>query len=488
MASSIPDSASKVQAGSQPGNYRFPLSVMTTLFFMWGFITCMNDILIPYLRKAFDLNVTQGMLVQFAFFGAYFMGSLIYFLISISAGDPINRIGYKNGVLIGLLISAVGCLLFYPAAELNQYGLFLGALFTLGLGFTMLQISANPYVAILGKPETASSRLNLAQGFNSLGTTIAPLIGGFLVFEYFATGSTGADAVKVPYISLAIMLVVLAGIIFRVQLPDFTNKDEMNQGARALKFPHLKLGILAIFFYVGAEVAIGSVLINFFKLPHILGLEESEGDTFLAFYWSGAMIGRFLGAISFSDMKDQNRKLLIMAGVSLAIFGFIYLISGTSFSEIAPYLLFMVLNLLAFVLGKSLPNRTLAVFAVINVVLLVVTISSGGTVAFWSIIAVGLFNSIMWSNIFTLAIDGLGKYTSQGSSLLVMAILGGALVPVFQGLLADAFATPENADAGIQISFLVPVVCYLYILFYGLKGWKAGLNQRRPDIKPNELT
>ncbi len=450
-------------------SYRMPLLTLTSLFFMWGFLTCMNDILIPYLKGVFDLKYWQAMLVQFAFFGAYFIGSLIYFLFSIRIGDPINRIGYKNGIIIGLCISALGCVLFYPAAQFVSYGFFLSALFILGLGFTMLQIAANPYVSILGDESSASSRLNLAQAFNSLGTTIAPVLGGYLVFEFFFDDTSGADAVKIPYLIFAMMFIVVAFLILKVKLPSFTNEDTIEKNAGALKYPNLYLGILAIFMYVGGEVAIGSFLINFLGLEEIAGLEEGIAKNYLAYYWGGAMIGRFSGAISLSNLVP-TKKYLLMILLSLGSYGLIFAISGLSFSTTLPYLALMVLNFFAFLLGKAFAGRTLGIFSLICIMLLIGTIFSTGYTAMWLVISIGLFNSIMWPNIFTLAIAGLGKYTSQGSSLLVMAILGGALIPVLQGFVADAF--------GIQISFIVPMVCYIYILYYGFFGSKKRLTLR----------
>ena len=466
-------------------NYRKALIVLTSLFFMWGFITCMNDILIPFLKKVFELNYTQAMLVQFCFFGAYFIGSLIYFLISASSGDPISKIGYKNGILIGLIISAIACVLFYPAAEMKAYWLFLTALFILGLGFTLLQIAANPYVAILGKSETASSRLNLSQGFNSLGTTIAPIIGGFLVFHYFAKLGTpllsnsglpivtdegdpiSAYGVQLPYLLWAGLFIILAFIIKFTKLPKFANSSTIEKGAGALKHQHLVLGMLAIFMYVGGEVSIGSVLINYIK--EIVGYPEMEAKSFLAFYWGGAMIGRFLGAISMSEMQDKVKKSLSMIAVAIAAFLVIYFAvyfeSGFEFEfvRITPFLIFIGVNLIAFHFGKSLPARTLMIFALIVICLLIITLFSDGKLALWTVISIGLFNSIMWSNIFTLAIKDLGKYTSQGSSLLVMAILGGALIPLVQGAFADMFGA-------LHYSFFVPIICYIYLAYYGCKG------------------
>ena len=450
--------------------YKSAFAILTLLFFMWGFITCLNDILIPYLKDVFELSYFQAMLIQFAFFGAYFVGSLIYFLISMFQGDPIAKMGYKNGIILGLVIAAIGCALFIPAASYLIYGFFLGALFCLGLGLTVLQIAANPYVAILGSSKTASSRLNLAQGFNSFGYTIAPVIGGYLIFSFFGgEGVIGADALKIPYLGLSIMFLIIAVVIKMYPLPVVTGSEPVEKGAGALKYRHLVLGMVAIFMYVGGEVSIGSLLVNFFGLPEIAGLGEVEASAFLSFYWGGTMIGRFLGAISLSNIAS-NKKFGLMTITALAtffvIYGVVYLNPETeiTFQEISPFLIFIALNLLAFRLGNSNPQRTLAIFSVVVIVLLTIVILTTGKVAFWSVMAIGLFNSIMWSNVFTLAIAGLGKYTSQASSLLVMAILGGALVPLLQGVLAD--------EIGEQLSFALPIVCYAFLAYYGLKGYK----------------
>ncbi len=444
----------------QSSSYRTAFANLTFLFFMWGFMTALNDILIPYLRGAFDLTHTKAMLIQFAFFTSYFIGSLVYFIISVSKGDPINKIGYKKGIIIGLLISGVGALLFYPAAEFQMYGFFLSALFVMGLGFTLLQIAANPYVAILGPSKSASSRLNLAQGFNSLGTTIAPVLGGFLIFTFFKE-SAGSDAVKIPYLVFAGIFILMAIAITFTPLPRFTNPDEVSPGFGALKHRNLVFGMIAIFMYVGGEVSIGSMLISYLNLPEIGGFTDAEASIYVSIYWGGQMIGRFLGAVSLSNSKKWV-KLLVMPLISVV--AFIVLGITTSFDAALIYLVFLIINLVGFLVGNSLPNRTLYVFAGINLVFLIIALSTTGSIALWTIIAIGLFNSIMWSNIFTLAISGLGKYTSQGSSLLVMMILGGAILPLLMGVVADSY--------GVHISFIVPVISYLYIGFYGISGYK----------------
>ncbi|WP_367865371.1 sugar MFS transporter [Pedobacter sp. WC2423] len=455
-----------------------PLITMTLLFFMWGFITCMNDILIPHLKVQFNLNFQQSMLVQFAFFGAYFIGSLIYFLISYFNGDPVNKVGYKKGIIAGVLLSAVGCCLFYPAATLSIYGVFLAALFVLGLGFTILQITANAYVTLLGPEESASSRLNLTQAFNSFGTTIAPILGGHLIFTLFLekNGTASADSTRIPYLIFAGILVVLALIISRVKLPSFSSEESSERGLGALKFPQLKMGIFGIFCYVGAEVGIGSLLIAFMEQPDVTNLTEVVSKNYLALYWGGAMIGRFLGAISLSELP-QTKKFIYMVLAAAAVYLLVFSIVDLTFAQTSFFIVFIVLNIVAFVIGKSAPARTLVIFAAVNIALLLVSIFSKGNMALYPILGIGLFNSIMFSNIYTLSISGLGKYVSQGSSLLVMAILGGALLPLVQGSIADSM--------GIQTSFILPALCYLYILIFGLYCARRGHGAEGGAVRTN---
>ncbi len=443
--------------------YRGPFTVMTVLFFMWGFMTVFNDILIPRFKEAFTLNYFQAMLVQLAFFGAYFIGALVYYLISATAGDPIARIGYKNGVVIGLLISAAGSALFWPAAAIISYPLFLVALFVVGLGFAMLQIAANPYVTILGPERTASSRLNLAQAFNSVGTTIGPLIGGYLIFQYFAkTGAHGAESVKVPYIAFCIVFLFLAAIFFFTHLPHI-GEGKIERGAGVLKHPHVVLGVLAIFMYVGGEVSIGSSIINFLGQKTVAGLDPVEASKYVALFWGGMLIGRFMGAVELSEMKKVNKQIFLAA---IPVAAFMILGSLRGWAVVRNYLPLLALCWLLFQFGKALAGRTLLIFSATITLSLLVAIIFGGKLAMWCIVGVGLFTSIGWPNIFSLALDGMGAYKSQVSSLLVMAILGGALLPPLQGHIADI--------AGLQISYVVPLVAYAYVGFYGWKGHKVG--------------
>lgn len=404
------------QPDSQPvnnvapsGNYRFALISLTTLFFMWGFITCLNDILIPYLKGAFNLSFTQAMLIQFCFFSAYF-------IVSLPAGLVVSRIGYQKGIVLGLGIACLGCIMFYPAAESQIYAVFLLALFVLASGITILQVSANPYVTALGDPKTASSRLTMTQAFNSLGTTVAPFFGSYLM--YGATGehnaaTASASDVQIPYLILAASLLLLALVFLYLKLPKL-NHTSTNTGifkGGAWQHRHLVLGAVGIFMYVGAEVAIGSMLVNYLASPSVAGLTEAKASKLLAYYWGGAMVGRFIGAV-------------VMQKVSGGI-------------------------VLAF-------NSAMAIF------LIVLSISTTGPLALWTVLGVGLFNSIMFPTIFSLALQQLGKDTPQGSGILCLAIVGGAIIPLFQGMLAD--------NIGVTLSFLLPASCYLYIAYYGLIG------------------
>ena len=490
MASIPSSSVTSTSSTSGSGQaYRSSFAIMTSLFFLWGFMTVFNDILIPRFKEAFTLTYFQAMLVQFAFFGAYFVGSLIYFVISITAGDPIAKLGYKNGVVIGLLISAAGSAIFLPAASAASYPMFLAGLFVVGLGFAMLQIAANPYVTILGSEKTASSRLNLAQGFNSIGTTIGPIIGGFLIYQYFdKPGAHGADSVKLPYLAFSIVFVVLAVIFFFIHLPHI-GEGKIERGAGALKYPHVVLGVIAIFMYVGGEVSVGSAIINFLGQPSVAGFTELEASKYVSLYWGGLMIGRFMGAVELSEMKKANKQLLLVVIPLLAYlllwaakscpmealqsnsFGDIFALWGEQFranwSVFRLYLPFVALCWVLFQFGRGLAARTLTIFSLTVCALLLTAILLGGKMAMWCVVAIGLFTSIGWSNTFSLALEGTGVLKSQVSSLLVMAILGGAILPPVQGYIADA-------TKNLQLSFIIPLIAYAYVAFYGAVGHRIG--------------
>lgn len=489
MAASSPTTNSNATSLNNGTNYTPALIVLTSLFFMWGFITCLNDILIPHLKAIFELNYTQVMLVQFTFFTAYA-------IVSLPSGILVEKIGYKTGIIIGLLTAALGTALFFPAAGYRSYEIFLLALFVLASGITLLQVAANPYVAILGKPETASSRLNLSQAFNSLGTTIAPIFGSILILSVAVKGADElakmnmtdveaykaleASSVQTPYLILTGMLVLIAIIIAMFKLPKIEASSQASSAGgggsyehhhkSAWGYRHLVLGAIAIFVYVGGEVSIGSFLVNYFK--ELLGMHEAEAGTYVSLYWGGAMIGRFFGSITLSDMKDTRKKNIYASLVFLlAIILALYVtkeyqnfsnFSLSEFGKTLTFLLLVLINFIAFNLGKSKPGRTLTILAIIAASLVIISMATFGQFAMWSILAVGLFNSIMFPTIFTLAIDGLGKHTGQGSGILCTAIVGGALIPLAQGFLAD--------NIGIHHAFILPVLCYVYIAYYGVKG------------------
>jgi FHS family L-fucose permease-like MFS transporter len=445
----------------------WPMTVLTSLFFMWGFLTVMNDVLVPHWKKVFGLDYSDATDVQLVFFGAYFIGSLAYYLLSRVSGDPIQRIGYKRASIIGLLISALACAYFIPASYAHVYALYLVGIFLLGLGFTLLQIAANPFVAIIGSTEGASSRLNLAQAFNSLGTTLAPLIGGWLVFEHFS----GGDEMRYPYAIYAAVFLLLAAWVHFTPLPE--PPHQVMARTHALRHPQLRWGMLAIFCYVGAEVAIGSFIINYLGSSDVLELPEAGAKHYLSLYWGGAMTGRFLGAIALSRTINATRRSVYLLLVATAMLLLLFALNASDrfqLKHIWPFAVLVLANLVAFLVAGPRPARTLGLFAVAAVLLVLASILTAGAWAMWAIIAVGLFNSIMWSNIFTLAIDGLKEDTSQGSALLVMMIAGGAAIPKLQGIITDGLAITGDPNAGLQLSFLLPVLCYGYLAWYGFKG------------------
>ncbi len=443
---------------TKQNNYVYSFAILTLLFFLWGLLTSLNDILVPHLKAAFDLEHWQAQLIQFFFFGAYF-------LMSIPAGYIIRKVGYKKGIVIGLLLMGIGCLIFYPASIVKIYMVFLAGLFVLASGITILQVAANPYVAILGPSETAASRLNLAQGVNSLGHTIAPLLGAWLILQNKEV--VDVETVQGPYIFIAGALILIAILFSFIKLPDIEYEETTKAGFRFWDYPHLYLGAIAIFCYVGAEITIGSFLVEYFKADPSIGLENKTAGAYVSFYWGGAMVGRFLGSISLSKSFENTTRKLLMIGVPVLAFMVVFVVIkmyGYDMKMAYGFLIMLILNNLAFQFGRSKSNSQLALFALACMTLLVVTMTNGGTIALWAVLGIGLFNSIMWSNIFTLAIDKLEQFTSHGSSLLVMMIMGGAIIPLIQGFAAGF--------VGVKASFFVPLIAYAYLVFYGLKGYK----------------
>ena len=427
LASAPPPSpAASGNAGSgRFTDYPAAMASCTVIFLMWGFLTSLNDVLIPHLKALFTLDYSQAMLVQFVFFGAYF-------LMGWPAGKLVERIGFKFGMMTGLLIAGLGATMFWPAAQWQNYDLFLAAFFVLATGITVLQVAANPYVGLLGPERTASSRLTLAQTLNSFGTTLAPKLGGMVILgtllgadqlaklsdtQLAAYRVQQAQLVQVPYLVLAALLVLLALFVWWVRLPSQLGSSAADSGHSlldALRVPHVAFAVIAIFCYVGAEVSIGSFLISYLSQPDIGNISEAHAADYVAYYWGGAMLGRFIGT---------------------------------------------------FLLARFNPRNLLALFAAIAGALVLTSMRSHHELAMVSIVAVGLFNSIMFPTIFALGIERLGPLTDKASSLLVMAIVGGAVIPKLQGMLAD--------HIGIQHAFVLPLLCYAYIIFFGRSGSKV---------------
>lgn len=390
-------------------NYKQPLIFVTILFFLFGFITCLNDILIPHLRNLFTLSYTEAMLVQVCFFSAYFF-------MSIPSGRITHRKGYRFGIVAGLSTAGLGTLGFIPAAQLGSYNIFLFSLFVLASGITLLQVSVNPYVALLGKPEKSAFRLNLVQAFNSVGTTLAPFVGSLLILE----STDKIKGIQIPYFFLTMTLIFVAVVFAKIPLPSMVSQDDESSTGKDETFyqalhhyfktiqnhPHLVLGMLAIFFYVGAEVSIGSFLVSWLGDPQVAGISHEQAGRFVSFYWGGAMVGRFVGSILTSRFRPQHVLGFSLISILILIFSAVFFYQ---------------------------PNLSM-----------------------WAIILVGLFNSVLFPTIFSMSISGMGKDTPYASGLLCTCIVGGALVPLLQGLTADYW--------GLRISFIIPWLCYFYIL------------------------
>ncbi|WP_208123270.1 sugar MFS transporter [Facilibium subflavum] len=398
------------------------IALLSLAFFMWGFLTSLNDILIPHLKALFELNYTQAMFVQFVFFAAYAV-------LSVPLGKLVFKFGHKWSIVLGFFITMLACFLFIPAAYSSLYAFFLFSLIILGGGITLLQVAANPYASLLGNPKTAASRLTLMQALNSLGTTVGPLFGSVLILSVAVNQASHrqlVESIEKPYLILGSVMLIL-GLLFTLfplqkvegTMVDKKTKAHLDETGYKYTFrqKHLYLGCIAIFVYVGAEVSIGSFLVNYFERPFIGGLTAAQAAKYVAFYWGGAMIGRFIGSFFLKIVK---------------------------------------------------PPKLLSFNAIVAMILVIISISSSYSIAMWSILAVGLFNSIMFPTIFGLAHRELHHNSTYGSALLCTSIVGGAIIPIFQGVVADYL--------GIQIAFIIPVICYGYILFYGLYGYNKNIS------------
>jgi MFS transporter, FHS family, L-fucose permease len=392
-------------------SYTPALISLAVLYFMMGFITCLNDTLVPFFKSGFNLSYSESSLVQFYFF-------LTYGVISVPAGKLVDKIGYKNGMVAGFFMAALGALLFFPASVFHVYGIFLAALFILAMGIVLLQVSANPYITMLGPAATASSRLTLIQGVGSIGTTVAPIFGSAYILSFIKSAPSSSDAVRIPYLVIGACLILIALIVWRLRLPVIgsdhtTHTSDSGGSARSVfSYRNLNYGIVAIFMYVGAEVSIGTFLTNY--IVDKTHADAAVANNYVAFYWGGMLVGRLAGAILLRRVK---------------------------------------------------PSAMLAILASVSVILIMVSLFSSGYFSAWAMILTGVCNSVMFAIIFSLSVNGLGKFTNTASGWLSTAIVGGAVSPFLIGVLKDHFSW--------QTAFSVPVVCYLYLLFYGVNGYKA---------------
>ncbi|MET6995758.1 MFS transporter [Chitinophaga defluvii] len=508
--------------------------VLILVFFFWGFVAASNSIFIPFCKAHFDLSQIESQLIDFAFYGAYFIGSLLLYLFSALRGvDILNKIGYKKGIIYGLLISVAGAVALIGAVNLGNgmadktlaFYLILGAFFIVALGFSLQQTAANPFAIILGDPAKGSHRLNLAGGVNSFGTTIGPIIVSMLLFGSTTGGDvthTDISKINTLYILLIILFLVAAaifsfskmpkstedeafeksdkasrtlvaisalfvliiiGIVIKNELPFFlvgiigiflvlfnakiaSQKD--GHGWGAMKYPQLILGMIAIFVYVGVEVSASSNMGALLKHPGFLtatGLSEAQLDPYISLFWGSLMIGRWTGAISVFNVSQTTRKLLfiIVPFVAYAVILGANHLKGNDISHLYPYSIFIVLQILGFFAGQEKPAKTLMIFGLMGMTAMIIGLCSTGMVAAFAFISGGLFCSVMWPSIFSLSIAGLGKYTSQAASFLVMMILGGALVPPVQGGLADI------PMVGIHMSYIIPVLCFAYLAYFAIR-------------------
>lgn len=522
-------------------SYTSALYTLITVFFFWGFVAASNGIFIPFCKTHFNLTQFESQLIDFTFYGGYFIGSIIlYFASQFTKIDILNKIGYKNGIIYGLLISAAGALLMVPAVNSGSFGFILTAFFFIAIGFSLQQTAANPFAVALGTPETGADRLNLGGGVNNFGTLIGPIIVSLVLFGMASSTKevkVDISSINSLYYSLAGLFVAVAIFFLVSKLPRVTSDEEVEtntktnkpllflllafliilaadpltkitgvqkpifvygalviilgtllsslsaagknkQGWGAMGYPQLILGMLAIFTYVGVEVTIQSNMGALLKLPEFGGYDDSAIAPFISLYWGSSMIGRWTGAISAFKLKKNVRNILVVV-VPFVAFGIILLanhISGTNVDNLYIYGVCVAILVVAFFFSQEKPARTLAIFAILGVIAMSIGLLTTGEVSLLAFISGGLCCSIMWPCIFSLSITGLGKYTSQGSAFLIMMILGGSIIPPVQGILADT--------AGIHLSYVIPVICFAYLAFF---AWKVGGVLRKQGIDTENI-
>ncbi|MDB5133250.1 MAG: sugar transporter [Mucilaginibacter sp.] len=526
-------------------SYGSALYTIITVFFFWGFLAASNGIFIPFCKAHFNLTQFESQLIDFTFYGGYFIGSLgLYFASQATRVDFLNKLGYKNGIIYGLIISAAGALLMVPAVNSGSFGFILGAFFVIALGFSLQQTAANPFVIALGTPETGSNRLNLAGGVNNFGTLLGPVIVSIVLF---GSASKLIPAIDVKITSINNLYFILAGLFIAVaiffwvsKLPKVTSDEKIEAshktnfplfiifiafclvlaagplsdatgiakayyvyaslaiilitlisslmsagkskaGWGAMQYPQLIYGMIAIFTYVGTEVTIQSNMGSLLKTPEFGGFTASEIAPYISLYWGSLMIGRWTGAIGVFDLSKSTKNILTVV-VPFFAFGVVLLVnylSGVNIGNLYIYALCVAVLVVGFLVGQQKPVRTLTIFGLLGVIAMVIGLMTTGRVGLFAFISGGLCCSIMWPSIFALAIAGLGKYTSQGSAFLIMMILGGAIIPPVQGILADTTQHSFAAISGMHLSYIVPVFGFAYLAFF---AWKAGSELKKQGI------
>jgi FHS family L-fucose permease-like MFS transporter len=450
---------------------------LISVFFFWGFVAASNDILIPVFKEKFALSQAQSQLVSFAFYVAYTVGSIIYMIISSLVGsDLLNKIGYKNGIAVGLIISAIGTLLFYPAANTSSFTLMLSGLFIVGLGFSLQQIAANPLAIVIGDPKTGSQRLTMAGGVNNFGTTIGPLLVSFAIFGSASSANTNAsiESVKVPYLILGLAFVLVAVFFKFSSIPNKIDLDSVSASASesdskllhrrsAISYPQLWMGMIGIFVYVGVEVSTASNLPGY--LAQDLHVSTDKVAPFISLYWASLMIGRWTGAVGAFNVGKSASQILrfVMPYLAFCVFLLVNKIANHDITPFYVYALLIIVMIIGDLFSKGSPARMLLIFSSLGITALCIGMLTSGMVSVYAFTSVGLFCSTLWPCVFTLAVTGLGKHTNQGSSLLIMMIMGGGIISILQGILADKIV-------GIHYSYIMGVACFAYLAFYAVRA------------------
>ncbi|SDE29962.1 MFS transporter, FHS family, L-fucose permease [Mucilaginibacter pineti] len=526
-------------------NYASALYTLVIVFFFWGFLAASNGVFIPFCKEHFHLTQFESQLIDFTFYGGYFIGSLIlYFASQASKVDIMNKLGYKNGIILGLIISAVGALGMIPAIATGSFGFILAVFFIIAVGFSLQQTAANPFVVALGEPETGSNRLNFAGSINNIGGLLGPVVVGVILFGS-ATAKIEAKDVQISsvnnlYYMLAGLFIAVAVFFWFSNLPKVTSDEKIESSSKAntplfiifiafllilaadplsnaihipsqyfvyaslaiivltlvgtifaakgskegwgaMQYPQLILGMLAIFTYVGTEVTIQSNMGSLLKTPEFGSFAESAISPYISLYWGSLMIGRFAGSIGAFNLSKTTKYILYVL-VPFIAFGIVLLVNavtGVNVSNLYVYAVCVAILIVAFFIGKQKPTRTLSVLALLGVAFMLTGLLTTGRVATFSFISGGLCCSIMWPSIFSLAITGLGKYTSQGSAFLIMMILGGSIIPPLQGKIADGSGDIVKGMSGIHFSYIVPALGFAYLAYF---AWKVSKELRSQGI------